>query len=107
LPTLYPVSDIALVAGLPQEGVGALVKFLHDPSMASDVATQGMQVMIDESSAAQEWQDGWQSLICQSLQYQRDVLLKKMDVVAISSVEADQVRQLSERLRVECHRRGS
>lgn len=97
----WPEQDEAL---LRRYGDKALLSWLDRLKQGAVQPTQAEQGPLSHEQAVQEWRDGWQQLVCQSVAQAREGLLKSYSGGAMTPEGLQQVRALGELLRARCGR---
>ncbi len=91
----WPSDDAALLHRYGEKGVLALLNALAGnlPELASEPLVFTLQ------QAEAEWHDGWQSLVCKSIETARLTLLKALEQGQVSDAQRAELTELNQRLR--------
>lgn len=91
----WPSDDAALLHRYGEKGVLALLNALAGnlPEEASEPLVFTLQ------QAEAEWHDGWQSLVCKSIETARLTLLKALEQGQVSDAQRAELTELNQRLR--------
>lgn len=91
----WPSDDAALLHRYGEKGVLALLNALAGnlPEFASEPLVFTLQ------QAEAEWHDGWQSLVCKSIETARLTLLKALEKGQVSDAQRAELTELNQRLR--------